>query len=44
MEAKPDTSGLGEKHADPEQGETVVTGENVLHRKLQGRHMQMIAM
>jgi amino acid permease len=48
MEAKLETSGLdeklGEKHADPEQGDVVVTGENVLHRKLQGRHMQMIAM
>jgi hypothetical protein len=44
MEAKTETSGLGEKHADPEHGQIVVTGENVLQRKLQGRHMQMIAM
>lgn len=48
MEAKTEQpSGLnafGEKHVDQERGETVQTGENVLHRKLQGRHMQMIAM
>ena len=37
------TSGVGEKHVDPETGQTVIEG-NVLHRNLQGRHMQMIAM
>ena len=29
---------------DPEDGEGVATGTNVLHRDLKGRHMQMIAM
>lgn len=41
----------GEKHAgdaglfaDPEGANFPVAGENVLHRDLKGRHMQMIAM
>lgn len=32
-------------YVDPEEDrETVATGQNVLHRDLKGRHMQMIAM
>jgi amino acid permease len=49
-ETKNETGALGEKqgndgspYVDPENGETVATG-NILHRDLQGRHMQMIAM
>ena len=44
MDAKNETNALGEKHVhdgsyvDPE------VGENVLHRDLKSRHMQMIAM
>ena len=34
----------GSPYADPEGHDTMATGHNVLHRDLQGRHMQMIAM
>lgn len=51
MNAKNETDALGEKRVndglpydDPEGHETVATGQNVLHRELKGRHMQMIAM
>ena len=51
MNAKNETGALGEKrlndgslYVDPEDGETVATGQNILHRDLKGRHMQMIAM
>jgi amino acid permease len=46
MNAKNETNALGDdKHVhDPEDRETVVTGQNILHRELRGRHMQMIAM
>ena len=51
MNAENETGALGEKHVndgslhvDPEDRETIATGQNVLHRDLQGRHMQMIAM
>ncbi|RQM04705.1 hypothetical protein DH86_00003672, partial [Scytalidium sp. 3C] len=50
MNGKNETNVLGDKHVhdgppyiDPENGETVATGQNILHRDLQGRHMQMIA-
>ena len=36
-----------EKHHnqyDPEDGVSVASGQNQLHRELKGRHMQMIAM
>ena len=33
----------GPSYIDPEDRETLVAGQNVLHRDLQGRHMQMIA-
>lgn len=32
----------GHSYVDPERGPTV--GENELHKRLKGRHMQMIAM
>jgi amino acid permease len=48
MNSKNETNALGDKdvhdgspYVDPE---TVVTGPNILHRELKGRHMQMIAM
>ena len=51
MNAENKTGALGEKHVndgspyvDPEDHETMATGQNILHRDLQGRHMQMIAM
>lgn len=51
MNTKNETGPLGEKHVadgspyiDPEDRETAATGQNVLHRDLKGRHMQMIAM
>jgi hypothetical protein len=51
MNAKNETDALGEKrvnnglpYVDPEDHETVATGQNILHRELKGRHMQMIAM
>lgn len=52
MNAKDETGALDEKHVndgppsyvDPEDRESVATGNNVLHRDLKGRHMQMIAM
>ncbi|KAM0799394.1 AAT family amino acid transporter [Usnea florida] len=33
----------GSPHVDPEDREMMGTGQNILHRDLQGRHMQMIA-
>lgn len=51
MDAKQDMAALDEKHvkdgspySDPMDQEHVATGQNVLHRDLKGRHMQMIAM
>ena len=51
MNAENEMGALGEKHVkdgppyvDPEDHETMATGQNILHRDLQGRHMQMIAM
>ena len=51
MNAKNETGALDEKRVnngspyfDPEDRESVATGDNVLHRDLKGRHMQMIAM
>ena len=51
MNADKGTGALDEKHVndgspyvDPEGHDTMATGQNVLHRDLQGRHMQMIAM
>ena len=51
MNPKNETGALGEKpvndgspYVDTEDRETVATGQSVLHRDLQGRHMQMIAM
>ena len=51
MSADDKMGALGEKHVNdgsqyvsPEDPETIATGQNVLHRDLQGRHMQMIAM
>lgn len=51
MNAENDKGAFGEKHVnerspyvDPEDRETMATGQNILHRDLQGRHMQMIAM
>ena len=51
MNTKNETNALGEKHVDdipvygdPEDRDTVATGQNILHRDLKGRHMQMIAM
>ena len=51
MNAKNEMGALDEKHvnhvspyADPEGHQTLATGQNILHRELQGRHMQMIAM
>lgn len=35
---------LGQPTRDPEDHSVVIAGENVLHRDLKGRHMQMIAM
>lgn len=50
MNDKDETGALDEKrvndgspYIDPEDRETAATGHNVLHRDLQGRHMQMIA-
>ena len=34
----------GPPYVDPEDREPMTTGQNILHRDLQGRHMQMIAM
>lgn len=51
MNAENEMGALGEKHVndgspyvDPEVRESMATGQNILHRDLQGRHMQMIAM
>ena len=52
MDAKNEPGALGEKHVndgspyggDLEDREALGTGQNVLHRDLKGRHMQMIAM
>jgi amino acid permease len=51
MNTKNETGALGEKHVDdgspyvdPEDRENVAPRQNILHRDLQGRHMQMIAM
>lgn len=51
MNAENEKGALGEKHVNdgspyggPEDRETMATGQNILHRDLQGRHMQMIAM
>lgn len=51
MNAENKMGALGEKHVndgspyvDPEDRETMATGQNILHRDLKGRHMQMIAM
>ena len=51
MNADNKMGALGEKHVidgspngDPEDRDTMATGQNILHRDLQGRHMQMIAM
>ena len=51
MDAKNESGALDEKHVndgspygDPEDLDTVSTSDNVLHRDLKGRHMQMIAM
>ena len=51
MNAENKTGALGEKnvnngspYVDPEDRESMGTGQNILHRDLQGRHMQMIAM
>ena len=51
MNAENKMSALGEKRVsdaspdvDPEYHDTMSTGQNSLHRDLQGRHMQMIAM
>ena len=51
MNGKNETGALGEKgvedgspYVDPDDHETVATGQNILHRDLKGRHMQMIAM
>ncbi|KAL9074478.1 MAG: hypothetical protein Q9161_002266 [Pseudevernia consocians] len=50
MNAENDMGARGEKHVndgspyvDPEDREVLATGQNILHRDLQGRHMQMIA-
>lgn len=50
MNTKNETNALGDKHVhdgspyvDPEDRETVITGQNILHRELKGRHMQIIA-
>ena len=50
MNADNQMGALGEKHVndkspyvDPEDRD-MATGQNILHRDLQGRHMQMIAM
>ena len=50
MDAKNESGALGEKgvgngapYLDPED-QDVGTGQNILHRDLKGRHMQMIAM
>ena len=51
MNAEKELGALGEKdvndgspNLDPEDREMMATGQNILHRDLQGRHMQMIAM
>ena len=51
MSDEKDLGALGEKHVndgspnlDPDDREMMATGQNILHRDLQGRHMQMIAM
>ena len=51
MDVEDKTGALGEKpvndgspYADPEDHGSMGTGQNILHRDLQGRHMQMIAM
>ena len=51
MNEKNETGALDEKRVNDglppyvgPQDETVATGDNVLHRDLKGRHMQMIAM
>jgi amino acid permease len=51
MEAKNGHSVPSEKHlgdgspyGSPEDHDSLATGQNVLHRSLKGRHMQMIAM
>ena len=51
MNGESEKGALGEKpvndgspYADPEDRQSMATGQNVLHRDLQGRHMQMIAM
>lgn len=51
MSADKEMGALDEKHVndappyvDPEHRDTMATGQNTLHRDLQGRHMQMIAM
>ena len=52
MNADNKMGALGDKHvnndgspySDPEDRDTMATSQNVLHRDLQGRHMQMIAM
>lgn len=51
MDAKNESNAFGEKHVndipaygDLEESGVVATSQNILHRELKGRHMQMIAM